>query len=69
LSNARAEVTGRRIRSEREAAELLGVSQATLRRMRKRGEIAFVRLSPHRLGITDQQIDELIAKRTVRAAS
>jgi excisionase family DNA binding protein len=56
----------RRIRSEKEAAELLGLSQATLRRMRQRGEIAYVRLSQRRLGITDQQIDALIAARTVQ---
>jgi predicted site-specific integrase-resolvase len=52
--------------SEPEAAEYIGLSVVTLRRMRKRGEVEYIQLSEHRVGYRQSQADKLLDARTVQ---
>jgi predicted DNA-binding transcriptional regulator AlpA len=53
--------------TEPEMAKRLRISAVTLRRMRKRGEIAFVQLTSNRVGYRQSHGDALLASRTVEA--
>ena len=53
------------VRRRKEAAKLLGVSTKTLDRLRARGAIAFVAITDRIVGITDEEINRVIAERTV----
>jgi predicted site-specific integrase-resolvase len=57
------------ILSEPECAKYLGVAAVTLRRMRKRGKIAFVQLSANRLGYRRSQANALLTARTHEAVA
>jgi predicted site-specific integrase-resolvase len=53
--------------SEPDAANYLGLSHDTLKRIRKRGEIDYIKLSPNRVGYRRSQCDKLLTDCTVRA--
>jgi hypothetical protein len=55
--------------SEPECAKYIGVSVITLRRMRKRGEIAFVQVSENRIGYRRSYANRLLDQRTVNATA
>jgi hypothetical protein len=47
-------------------AKKIGLSLFTVRRMRKRGEIEYIRLSAHRIGYKESYAERLLAQRTVK---
>ena len=56
-----------RVFSERQAAELLGISARTLREVARTGQIAKVRLSVRRIGFLEGDIDAYLRHRRVPA--
>ena len=56
-----------RLLSPAETAQILGVSVNTLKRMRTRGEIEFLQISPRRVGARLSKVMELIENRSVAA--
>jgi excisionase family DNA binding protein len=57
-----------RVRRIKHAADRLGCSTKTVRRLIGRGELAVVRITDRIPGISDSELDRFIAARTVGAA-
>jgi predicted site-specific integrase-resolvase len=57
------------ILSELECAKYLGISVATMRRLRNAGKIAYVQISDHRIGYRRSTLNKLLDERTVQHAT